>query len=97
MGAERTYTFMQMTREVEFQGTFDDEFTACFNFKNMELSQDSYNGISMDLNYYVKVEMVYQGSLMKYTMEAIKPFMVRNHKEDVIEAKQQENKNENNN
>lgn len=96
MGAERQYTFMQMTREVEFQGTFDDEFTACFNFKNMELSQDTYNGISMELNYYLKVEMVYQGNLMKYTMEAVKSFIVRNHREDVI-AHELEYKNENKN
>jgi len=32
---------------------------------------------------------------MKYTMEAIKPFIVRNYKEDII-AQQLANKNDNN-
>jgi Vacuolar protein sorting-associated protein 26 len=39
------------------KGTYDYPFS----FKNIELEMDSYNGIALNVDYSVTVEMVYTG------------------------------------
>lgn len=58
------------------QGTFDYRF----NFKNVDLDVDSYCGIALDVRFEVSAEMVYQGSVMNYTVRDTRIFQVRNSK-----------------
>ena len=73
------YEFMQLTRELDGpgqlqQGTFDYRFS----FKNVDLDVDSYCGIALDVRFEVSAEMVYQGSMMNYTVKDTRIFKVRN-------------------
>lgn len=63
------YEFMQLTRNLDgpgqlTSGTFDYKF----NFKNVDLDIDSYSGINIDVRFEVVAEMVYEGSVMNYTV-----------------------------
>lgn len=49
-----------------------------FSFKNLDLEIDSYDGISLDVQYSVFAEMTYVGSMMKYKAATNEPFSVSN-------------------
>lgn len=75
------YEFIQLTREMAGpgqlqQGTYDYRF----QFKSVDLDVDSYCGISMDVQFTVTAEMVYEGSMMSYTVIDTRIFQVRNSK-----------------
>ena len=44
----------------------------------MDLDVDSYIGITLDVKYGISAEMVYEGSMMSYTVKDTKIFEVRN-------------------
>ena len=88
------YEFIQLTRDMDGpgilkQGTFDYRF----NFKNVDLDVDSYSGIVLDVRFEVSAEMVYQGSMMSYTVKDTRIFKVRNSKkpEEVKDSTTAEN------
>ena len=69
------YEFIQLTRDLDgpgslSQGTFDYRF----NFKNVDLDVDSYLGIALDVRYEVYAEMIYEGSVMNYTVRDTRIF-----------------------
>lgn len=39
-----------------------------FQFNKIDFQNDSYNGINLQLKYVLKVEMIYQSTLMKSLM-----------------------------
>ena len=64
------------------EGCYDFAFT----FKNMDLEIDSYLGIGLNVEYSVSAEMVYTGSMMKYTTKCKEIFAVSNYtKEAAVE------------
>lgn len=67
-----------MTRELEFQGEFSDSIARDFAFHKIEFQNDTYNGIAINLRYYLKVEMTYQSTLMKSQLVEIKDIIIRN-------------------
>ena len=79
LSAGAQYEFMQLTRNLDGpgslqQGTFDYRF----QFKNVDFDVDSYSGIALDLRFEVQAEMIYEGSVMNYTVKDTRIFMVRN-------------------
>ena len=82
------YGFIKLTRDLDApgslqQGTFDYRF----QFKNVDLDVDSYQGIALDVRYEVVAEMVYQGSVMSYTLTDSRIFQVRNSQQTLSTAK----------
>ena len=53
-----------------------------FSFKNVDLDVDSYNGISIDVEYQVWAEMKVQGQLMVYSVKTKSNFEVKNVRQD---------------
>lgn len=49
-----------------------------FSFKNLDLEIDSYDGISLDVQYSIYAEMTYAGNMMKYSATATEHFSVSN-------------------
>ena len=74
------YEFMQLNRDLEGPGTLSKgSFDFAFFFKNVDLECDSYFGISLDVYFQVRAELVYQGNVMNYTVEDTKRVLVRNY------------------
>jgi len=44
----------------------------------VDLTTDTYTGIALDVKYSLTAEMVYQGTVSKYTVKDIQPFLVQN-------------------
>ena len=65
LGLQQNYAFLQLTRELEFAGDFEGNIAREFSFNKPDFSNDSYDGINLALRYFLKVEMTYQGALMK--------------------------------
>ena len=64
------YEFIQLTRDLDGPGVLDSgSHEYKFSFKNVDLDVDSYNGISMDVEYQVWAEMKVQGQLMVYSVK----------------------------
>ncbi len=61
------------------EGCYDFAFT----FKNIDLEIDSYIGIGLNVEYSVSAQMVYTGSMMKYTSKCKEVFAVSNYTKDV--------------
>lgn len=57
------------------EGTYDFAFI----FKNIDLEIQSYVGISLNIEYSVSAEMIYTGSMMKYTCKTRECFAVCNY------------------
>ena len=49
-----------------------------FQFNRIEFQHDSYEGINIKLKYLLRVEMVYQSTLMKSTLVEDHPVIIRN-------------------
>lgn len=87
---------MQLTRNLDgpgqlTSGTFDYQF----NFKNVDLDIDSYAGINLDVRFEVVAEMVYEGSVMNYTVNDSRIFQVRNSKQQLAAVATGNNSEEN--
>lgn len=63
--AHSSSNFLQLTRELEFHGDFCGLITKEFSFNNPDFTHDSYKGIALNLKYLLRLEMTYQGGLMK--------------------------------
>lgn len=64
------YEFMQLTRNLDGPGSLSaGTFDYQFSFKNVDLDIDSYCGIALDVRFEVVSEMVYEGSVMNYTVK----------------------------
>lgn len=63
-----TQTFLQISRELEFQGDFTGSIQRDFLFNKVPFSNDTYMGIGIHLKYFLKVEMTYQSTLRKAVM-----------------------------
>lgn len=80
MGTGQIYEFIQLVREVEGPGQCNEgTFDFSFQFKNVDLMTDSYNGISLEVVYTVTAEMVYQGSMIKYPVKDSQTITVQNN------------------
>jgi hypothetical protein len=56
-----------LTRELEVGGRLEcGVYDFAFSFKNLDLEIDSYDGISLDVQYSIYAEMTYAGNMMKY-------------------------------
>eukprot|EP00347_Sterkiella_histriomuscorum_P012726 403367452 len=82
LSSNQNYAFLQLSRELEFQGSFNTAIVRDFQFNKPDLQHDSYDGIGLKLRYYLKVEMTYQGSLMKSTLTEELDLNVRNHSQN---------------
>lgn len=51
--------FLQISRELEFNGDFQGTLQRDFIFNKVAFSNDTYDGIGIKLRYYLKVEMTY--------------------------------------
>jgi len=49
------HDFISVVKELEPAGEFKEAKTYSFDFENVEKQQESYNGINISLNYYLKV------------------------------------------
>lgn len=49
-----------------------------FQFNRPDFAHDSYDGIGLNLKYYLKLEMTYQGALLKSTMIEELELIVKN-------------------
>ncbi len=72
-----------MSRELECFGEFQNSIQREFQFNRVEFYNDSYNGIHLNLKYLLKVEMVYQSTLMKSTMVDEQLVVVRNREKQI--------------
>jgi hypothetical protein len=71
--------FLQLTRELEVGGRLESGVhDYAFSFKNLDLEIDSYDGISIDVQYCINAEMTYAGNMMNYLATASEPFSVSN-------------------
>ncbi|TNV77820.1 hypothetical protein FGO68_gene11911 [Halteria grandinella] len=77
-GAAQNHMFLQITRELEFQGDFSGTIQRDFLFSKVGFTDDSYLGIGLNLKYLLKVEMTYQSTLRKAQMVEVKELMVVN-------------------
>lgn len=76
------YEFVKLSRELEAPGNLQPGlYDFKFNFKNVDMDTDSYNGIALDVVWSVVAEMVYLGNLMNYTVSDEQVFTVRNNKQ----------------
>lgn len=80
----RQYTFMQIQKEVECAGEFNDYKELEFNFKKLdeELSEhETYNGVDNFIKYFIKVHMIYQGGSLVTgnNLEKLHEIVVKNH------------------
>lgn len=83
MSSGTQYEFIQLTRNLDGPGTLSQgTFDYKFQFKNVDLDVDSYQGIVLDVKFEVTAEMVYEGSMMNYTVKDTRIFQVRNSKLD---------------
>lgn len=57
------------------EGSYDFPFV----FKNIDLEIDTHIGVTMVVEYSVTAEMVYTGSMMKYTCKTKEAFAVSNY------------------
>ena len=78
------YTFIQMQKEVECSGSFNNFKELEFKFSNLEdeLNQyETYNGIDNFVKYFIKVQMSYQGGSMisGSLLEILHEFEVKNY------------------
>jgi hypothetical protein len=63
------YEFIKLSRELEAPGSLQSGmFDYAFNFKNVDMETDSYDGISLEVVWSVNAEMVYKGNLMNYSV-----------------------------
>ena len=84
----KEYEFIQLTRQLDGPGTLSSgTFDYRFQFKNVDLDVDSYYGIVLDVKYEVYAEMIYQGSVMNYTVKTTQIFSVRNNRDQASQAK----------
>lgn len=87
------YEFVKLSRELEAPGNLQQGlYDFKFNFKNVDMDTDSYNGIALDVAWSVVAELVYQGNLMNYTVSDEQVFTVRNSRQpskDLGQAKKQ--------
>lgn len=51
----QNFRFLNLTRELEPPGTITDNAIYDFDFKNVEMPYESYQGISVNLKYYIMV------------------------------------------
>ncbi|CDW84778.1 vacuolar protein sorting-associated protein 26-like [Stylonychia lemnae] len=72
------YQFLQVTRELELSGEFQNQITLKFQFTRPDFTQDSYDGIGLKLRYLLRVEMSYQGTLMKALLTEEQDLKVKN-------------------
>ena len=81
------YEFIQLTRDLDGPGTLQQgTFDYKFQFKNVDLDVDSYSGIALDVKFEVTAEMVYEGSMMNYTVKDQRIFHVRNSQRQIKTA-----------
>jgi hypothetical protein len=57
------------------QGSYDFPFS----FKSLDLDIDSYVGVGLSVEYSVSAQMLYAGSMMKYTCKHKEAFAVKNY------------------
>lgn len=82
------YEFIKLSWELEAPGNLQPGlYDFKFNFKNVDLDTDTYNGIALNVVWSVNAEMVYQGNLMNYTVSDEQIFTVRNYKQTNKEVK----------
>jgi hypothetical protein len=82
------YEFVKLSRELEAPGNLQPGlYDFKFNFKNVDMDTDTYNGIALNVVWSVNAEMVYQGNLMNYTVSDEQVFTVRNSKQTNKEVK----------
>lgn len=55
----QNHMFLQISRELEFQGDFTGSLQRDFLFNKVGFVEDSYSGIGLNLKYVLKVEMTY--------------------------------------
>lgn len=73
----QVYEFIQLVREVAGPGTLTTgSYDFAFQFKNVDLTTETYQGISLSVVYSVSAEMIYSGSMMKYTVKDSQVFTV---------------------
>ena len=76
----RTIDFCQLRREVEMPGSLDQgSYDFPFSFKSLDLDIDSYVGVGLSVEYSVSAQMLYAGSMMKYTCKHKEAFAVKNY------------------
>ena len=86
---------MQIQKEVECSGEFNDFKSVEFCFKNLddELSEhETYNGIDNFVKYFLKVSMTYQGGSMfaGNTLEKLHEIEVKNNYTELLAKKRLE-------
>ena len=91
----KQYTFMQIQKEIECSGQFNDFIELEFKFKDLdeELSDhETYNGIDNFTKYFIKVHMKYQsGSIVSGSnLEKLHEFEVRNYYRTKLQRKKME-------
>jgi hypothetical protein len=70
--------FLQISRELEFNGEFQGSLQRDFSFNKVAFTNDTYEGIGIKLRYYLKVEMTYQATLLKSQLIEVKDIKVLN-------------------
>jgi len=73
------YVFLQLTRDLEGEGTLEESISKPFSFNKADLSCDSYDGQEFRLRYFLKAEMVYQSTLRQSTLSDSKEIAVKNY------------------
>ena len=80
----KQYTFMQIQKQVEYAGEFNDLKELEFNFKNLEeelRDHETYNGVDNFIKYFLKIQMTYTGGSMiaGNNLEVLHELIVKNN------------------
>lgn len=62
----QNFQFLNLTRELEPPGTLSENSTYDFDFKNVEKTYESYQGISVSLKYFIKVTIARNYGTIKH-------------------------------
>ena len=65
----------------------EGEYDFSFSFKNVDLEIESYLGVDLVVEYSCSAEMVYTGSMMKYTCRTNEIFAVSNYQREKSKSK----------
>lgn len=84
IGQFRQYIFMQIQKEVDSAGDFQDFKEVSFEFKNLDeefKDHETYNGVDNFIKYFIKVQMTYQGGsiISGNELEKLHEIKVKNH------------------
>jgi hypothetical protein len=78
----KSFEFVQLRRELEMPGRLEEgSYDFAFSFKTIDLEVDSYLGVDLQVEYSCSAEMVYTGSMMKYTCKSKEVFAVINYQD----------------